>query len=72
MQFTGDGSLRSTKYSQEIKDLKSELRKLERENVDRNQLIAMKNRIDQLKKADKDFQATYSVKKKASDFLFGR
>ncbi len=72
MQFTGDGSLRSTKYSQEIKDLKVELRKLERENVDRNQLITMKQRIDKLQKADKDFQANFSTRKKASDFLFGR
>tara|TARA_R110000824_G_scaffold338_3_gene2493 strand:+ start:155 stop:421 length:267 start_codon:yes stop_codon:yes gene_type:complete len=53
---------KGTKYSKELRDLKVELQKLERDDGERNQVIALRQKIKNFKQAEKNYNRTRGLK----------
>ena len=53
---------KGTQYSKELRDLKVELKKLEREDGERRQVIALRHKIDAFKRAEKQYKRSRGLK----------
>tara|TARA_R110002074_G_scaffold155852_1_gene311867 strand:+ start:164 stop:430 length:267 start_codon:yes stop_codon:yes gene_type:complete len=53
---------KGTQYSKELRDLKVELKKLERDDGERRQVIGLRQKIDAYKKAEKQYKRSRGLK----------